>query len=76
MAIKNVKLNDKEFELYALIYSKYSKDIDKHHDNRQKQILFRRLRHNSIVGGLTLLTVWHKLLVVISDVDAFVWIMS
>lgn len=57
MAIKNVKLNDKEFELYALIYSKYSKDIDKHHDNRQKQILFRRLKHNSIVGGLTLLTV-------------------
>jgi hypothetical protein len=57
MTIKNVKLNDKELELYALIYSKYSKDIDQHHANRRKQIMFRRLNHETFVGGITLLTI-------------------
>ena len=57
MPIKNVKLNDKELELYTLIYSKYSKDITRHHDNRQLQCLFGRLRRHSVVGGWTLLTV-------------------
>lgn len=57
MTIKNVKLNDKELELYTLIYSKYSKDIDQHHANRRKQIMFRRLNHETMVGGITLLTI-------------------
>lgn len=57
MAIKNVKLNDKELELYTLIYSKYSKDIDQHHANRRKQIMFRRLNRETFVGGITLLTI-------------------
>lgn len=57
MTIKNVKLNDKELELYTLIYSKYSKDIDQHHANRRKQIMFRRLNRETMVGGITLLTI-------------------
>lgn len=57
MTIKNVKLNDKELELYTLIYSKYSKDIDQHHVNRRKQIMFRRLNRETMVGGITLLTI-------------------
>ena len=57
MAIKNVKLNNKELELYTLIYSKYSKDIDQHHANRRKQIIFRRLNRETFVGGMTLLTI-------------------
>ena len=57
MTIKNVKLNDKELELYTLIYSKYSKDIDQHHANRRKQIMFKRLNRETVVGGMTLLTI-------------------
>ena len=57
MTIKNVKLNSKEAELYTYIYSKYSKDLTKYGDNRRREILLNRLKHNSFVGGLTLLTV-------------------
>lgn len=57
MTIKNVKLNSKEAELYTYIYSKYSKDLEKYGANRRREILFNRLKHSSLVGGLTLLTV-------------------
>lgn len=57
MTIKNVKLNSKEAELYTYIYSKYSKDLEKYGANRRREVLLNRLKHNSFVGGLTLLTV-------------------